>query len=108
MTASPFSQLLADSIATAEPGQGLTDDELYGVFMLWCLLRGELPAASPSLLGRHARGRNPRPVQDRQSHPPGLRTTGPAAADYILASQSSLALFRAVFDVIEVIELIAW
>lgn len=44
MTASPFSQFLADSIATAEPGQGLTDDELYGVYTSWCLLRRKLPA----------------------------------------------------------------
>ena len=45
MTASPYSLFLSHTIAAAEPGRGLTDDELYGVNTSRCLLRRELPAA---------------------------------------------------------------
>ncbi|MCY1199391.1 hypothetical protein D9M72_107930 [compost metagenome] len=91
MTASPYSLFLADSIARGAPGQGLTDDELYGVYTSWCLLRRELPASSSIFWAAMREGGIPRRCRiARQIIRPGLRMTGPAALDYILASQPSL------------------
>lgn len=91
MTASPYSLFLADTIAHAEPGNGLTDDELYGVYTSWCLLRRELPAPQPAFWAAMREGGIPDRCRiARRVIRPGLRMTGPAAADYILASQTSL------------------
>lgn len=57
MTTSPYSLVLADIIAPAEPGKGLTDDEIYGVYTSWCLLRRELPAPSPAFWAAMRAGR---------------------------------------------------
>lgn len=86
MTASPYSLFLADSITSAGPGQGLTGDELYGVYTSWCLLRRELPASPPAFwAAMREEGLPARCRIARRVIRPGL-----AAADYILASQSSL------------------
>ena len=91
MTASPYSLFLADSIAPAEPDQGLTGDELYGVYTSWCLLRRELPASSTAFWAAMREGGMPDRCRiARRAIRPGLRMTGPAAADYILSSQPSL------------------
>ena len=91
MTASTYSLFLADSIAPDEPNHGLTDDELYRVYTSWCLLRRECPTSSPAFWA----AMRERGIPDRRRIAkgvirPGLRMTGPAAADYILASQPSL------------------
>lgn len=91
MTVSTYSLFLADSIARAEPNHGLTDDELYGVYTSWCLLHREFPASSPVFwAAMRERGIPNRRRITKGVIRPGLRMTGPAAVDYILASQPSL------------------
>lgn len=91
MTASPYSLFLSHTIASDQPGRGLTDDELYGVYTSWCLLRRERPASSPAFWAAMREvGIPDRRRSVRGGVRPGLRMRGPAAADYILASQPSL------------------
>lgn len=69
----------------------LTEDQMYGVYLSWCALQAQTPGpceafwAAMSQQGIHERRAN-----DHRSIRPGLRMTGPAALDYILASQPSL------------------
>jgi hypothetical protein len=70
---------------------GLTGDQLYGVYVSWCHLRLQTPQPCDSfwdalwvLLPRGERG-----AHDPACWP-GLRMTGPAAVDYILASRPAL------------------
>ena len=91
MTSSPYPLFLADSITPGEPREGLTDDELYGLYTSWCLLRREPPASSLAFWAAMREGGIPDRCRiARRIIRPGLRMTGPAAADYILASQPSL------------------
>ncbi|MFB8369758.1 hypothetical protein ACFC25_10380 [Pseudarthrobacter sp. NPDC055928] len=91
MIASTYSLFLADSIAPAEPNHGLSDDELYGVYTSWCLLRREFPTASPAFwTAMRERGIPDRCRIAKRVIRPGLRMTGPAAVDYILTSQPSM------------------
>ncbi|MGN8132743.1 hypothetical protein [Arthrobacter sp. RC1.1 241] len=69
----------------------LSEDQFYGVYLSWCALQSQMPGpcesfwAAMSQLGIRERGAN-----DDRCIRPGLRMTGPAALDYILASQPSL------------------
>ncbi|MFC0458669.1 hypothetical protein ACFFGR_19325 [Arthrobacter liuii] len=69
----------------------LTEDQFYGVYLSWCALQAQAPGACASFWaamsqqGIHERGAN-----DHGRLRPGLRMIGPAAVDYILASQPSL------------------
>lgn len=69
----------------------LTEDQLFGVYLSWCTLYGQTAGpcesfwAAMSRLGVHERRGN-----DHRYTRPGFRMTGPAALDYILASQPSL------------------
>lgn len=92
MTLSIYRRFISDCIAVdAGEDHGLTDDELYGVYISWCALHGQEIETCKAFwtamaeLGLHRRRRiNRRYVR------PGLRMTGPAAVDYILASRASL------------------
>ena len=70
----------------------LTEDQLYGLYLSWCSLRAQIPGpcesfwTAMSVLGVHEL----RDGSDHANMRPGLRMTGPAALDYILASQPSL------------------
>ncbi len=76
-----------------DPAQrpGLREDEMYGLYMSWCLMNREQPAgdelfwAAMSNCGLHRRR-----VAAGTSICPGVGMTGPAAVDYILSSQPSL------------------
>ena len=69
----------------------LTEDQVFGVYLSWCALLAQTPGpcdsfwAAMSRLGVHEGRGNGRRYMRR-----GLRMTGPAALDYILASQPSL------------------
>lgn len=71
--------------------QGLTDDEIYGLYLSWCILQRQDPSsckafrAAMSGLGFQERRRI-----GRRYIRPGLRMTGPAALDYILANRPNL------------------
>jgi hypothetical protein len=78
---------------TCVPGKqsGVREDEMYGLYLSWCFLNAETPCSDQSLW---------RAISEQGYHKlhgvagqriwPGLAMMGPAAVDYILASQPSL------------------
>ena len=84
MPANHFEDFLAEAVVPdREPGLGLGRDELYGLYTSWCLLHKaqlQSPDALWHALSEH--GINP----DSNN----LSMTGPAAADYIVASAPPL------------------
>ncbi|MDQ0147965.1 hypothetical protein [Pseudarthrobacter niigatensis] len=84
MPAIHFEQFLAEAVvADREPGLGLRRDELYGLYTSWCLLhQAELQPPAALWDALHNAGINP----DSNN----LSMTGPAAADYIVASAPDL------------------
>lgn len=95
MTALHYRQFLADSTTEAGPDHGLSGDEMYGLYVSWCFLRRKNPKPSSKFwTAMQGLGVQDHGVQDHgRPHRvscPGLRMTGPAAADYILASRPSL------------------
>lgn len=71
--------------------QGLTDDELYGLYLSWCILERQAPSSCKALRAAMLRlGFQERRRSGRRCIRPGLRMTGPAAVDYILANRPSL------------------
>ncbi|MDQ0691200.1 hypothetical protein QF047_002160 [Arthrobacter sp. W4I7] len=87
-----YSRFLSESI-TRVPGKqpGLREDEIYGVYLSWCLLNAEKPGSIKSLLAAmRQEGHTPEHHSGGRNHWPELSVTGPAVVDYILASQPSL------------------
>ncbi len=92
MSTSNYGHFLSDCIAV-DPGedQVLAEDEMYGLYVSWCALRQQ--AAEPSRefwTAMSSLGHTERHRTDNGYVRPGLRMTGPAAVDYILASRPSL------------------
>lgn len=92
MSTSLVPRFLSDCIvADTENSRGLTEDELYGVYVSWCQLNQQ--QADPSdvfwIAMAHRGYRERRRVEGRFVRP-GLAMTGPSAVDYILSSQPSL------------------
>ncbi|MCU1531025.1 MAG: hypothetical protein JWO49_596 [Arthrobacter sp.] len=92
MATSDFARFISDCIAAdAAEDSGLAEDEMYGVYLSWCALHRQTPEpckafwAAMSGLGFCERRRI-----NRRYIRPGLRMTGPAAVDYILARRPSL------------------
>lgn len=87
-----YTRFVQDCLAADTLDDGtLTEDQLFGVYLSWCALLAQAPGpcepfwAAMAQLGLHEpRGNSRRYMR------PGLRMTGPAALDYILASQPSL------------------
>ncbi|MDQ0850460.1 hypothetical protein QFZ65_002398 [Arthrobacter sp. B3I9] len=92
MTATDYARFLTTCVRT-DPNldEGLADDELYGVYISWCFLQRMVPAPSKAFwmamqdLGIRGSGRS-----TQGSIRLGLRMTGPAAVDYILARRPVL------------------
>lgn len=93
MTNLMYTQFLAQCIA-ADPEEdysGLSEDEMYGVFVSWCFLHRREPVTPAVFWAEMAqRGLDRRRLDAGQYFRPGLRMTGPAAVDYILSSQPGL------------------
>jgi hypothetical protein len=92
MTTTDYARFLTTCIS-ADPDldEGLADDELYGVYISWCLLERLRPEPSEAFWTamRDLGIRDPR-RGSRGLIRPGLRMTGPAAVDYILARRPVL------------------
>ena len=70
---------------------GLTEDEMYGLYLSWCHLQGRSPASCRSFwAAMSAHGLQTRRRSNRGYIRPGLRMSGPAALDYILANRPGL------------------
>ena len=71
--------------------QGLTDDEIYGLYLSWCILHRQVPSSCKAFwTAMFSLGFQERRRSGRHFIRPGLRMTGPAAVDYILANRPSL------------------
>jgi hypothetical protein len=76
-------------IARNQDADGLTQEELYGLYLSWCSLRGSTPAPGRTFrAGLRAEDIHP---EHRSGLCPGLAMTGPAACDYILHRELPLA-----------------
>ena len=84
MPATHFKDFLAEAVVPdREPGLGLGRDELYGLYTSWCLLhKAHLQPPEALWAALQAQGIDP----DSND----LSMTGPAAADYIVASAPDL------------------
>jgi hypothetical protein len=84
MTVSQFRRFLAEA-TTRDPDNtcALGEDQLYGLYISWCLLENRTPATEAEFRAA---------MREHHIHLParGLRGTGPAAKDYILASYPDL------------------
>lgn len=87
-----YTRFIQDCIASDDAeDHGLTDDEMYGLFLSWCHLQGQPPTpCKPFWKAMSAHGLRTRRRINRRYVRPGLRMTGPAALDYILANRPSL------------------
>jgi hypothetical protein len=90
MSVSNYSRFLSECIIPA-PGRqpGLLEDEVYGVYVSWCLLNSQQPGPENALSAAMEQQGHAKQGAVRGRYA-GLAVTGPAAVDYILASQPSL------------------
>ncbi|MBB6402871.1 hypothetical protein [Arthrobacter sp. AZCC_0090] len=84
MALSHFERFLAEA-TTPDPDAThiLGQDQLYGLYLSWCLLGNSAPASESEFRAALKEHRIRVPA-------PGLRGTGPAATDYILATYPAL------------------
>ncbi|MDQ0867847.1 hypothetical protein QFZ70_000320 [Arthrobacter sp. V1I9] len=92
METSEYTRFIKDCIAADTAKEtGLTEDQLYGVYLSWCGLHRQPPTTCESFSTEMANlGLSARRQDNHRTIWPGLRMTGPAALDYILTSQPSL------------------
>jgi hypothetical protein len=84
MPANHFEDFLAEAVVPAkEPGLGLGRDELYGLYTSWCLIH-KVRLQPPEELWAALKLKGIDPDSNN------LSMTGPAAADYIIASAPDL------------------
>lgn len=87
-----YNRFIKDCIAV-DPADdhGLTEDEMYGVYLSWCALHRRTPKPCKSFWTAMSELGLPEQYENNHRHTrPGLRMTGPAALDYILTSRPSL------------------
>lgn len=84
MAVSHFDRFLSEATAPDQDGGlSLRKDQLYGLYTSWCLLNQSAPAAGADFWSAMKAHR----IRSSNS---GLRMTGPAAADYIMATYPAL------------------
>ena len=89
MLKSPLNEFVNDCIARNQDADGLSQEELYGLYLSWCSLRGTRPAPARTFrAGLRAADIAP---DHRGGLCTGLAMTGPAACDYILHRELPLA-----------------
>ncbi|HSN35497.1 MAG TPA: hypothetical protein VLT34_04045 [Arthrobacter sp.] len=82
MAKTPLEDFLNECVARDPDGDGLSVEELYGLYLSWCGLVGSTPVRSKGFRAG-LRTANIRPA-GRGSPCPGLKMTGPAACDYLV------------------------
>jgi hypothetical protein len=93
MTKTRLEDFLNACVAPDPDGNGLSMDELYGVYLSWCGLEGAAPAGGGAF-SAGLRAANVRPAY-RGGRCPGLRMTGPAACDYLVRREFPLDALEA-------------
>jgi hypothetical protein len=84
MAVSHIDRFLNEATAPDQDGGfSLRKDQLYGLYTSWCMLNRSIPAAGAEFW-QEMKARRIRSSDSR------LRMTGPAAADYILATYPAL------------------
>lgn len=78
MTVSHFDRFLIEATTPdLDPTHRLSEDQLYGLYVSWCRLNHRLPASDADFRAA---------TRQHHGHVSRRRMTGPAAADYILAT----------------------
>ena len=89
MTKTPLEDFLTGCVAADPDGEGLSVEELYGLYLSWCGLEGVAPVCDKEFSAglRAAKVR----TEHRGRRCPGLRMTGPAACDSLIHRELPLA-----------------
>jgi hypothetical protein len=82
MLKSPLDDFVHDCIARNQDADGLTQEELYGLYLSWCSLQGSTPTPARTFRAG-LRAVNIQPHR-HSGLCRGLTMTGPAACDYIV------------------------
>jgi hypothetical protein len=90
MTMTRLDEFLNECITRDPNSEGLSLDELYGLYISWCGLRGSSPVPDRAFRAG-LRAANIGPGR-RAGLCPGLTMAGPAACDYIVHREFPLAL----------------
>ena len=89
MTKTPLDDFLTECVAADPGGDGLSVEELYGLYLSWCGLEVVAPLGGRAFRAG-LRAANVR-VEHRGRQCPDLRMTGPAACDYLIHRELPLA-----------------
>jgi hypothetical protein len=89
MTKTPLENFLNECVAADPGGDGLSVEELYGLYLSWCGLEGVAPVGGRAFRAG-LRAANV-PIEHRGRRCPDLRMTGPAACDYLIHRELPLA-----------------
>lgn len=93
MTKTPLEGFLNECVAEDFGGDGLSVEELYGLYLSWCGLEGVAPVGGRAFRAG-LRAANVR-IEHRGRRCPDLRMTGPAACDYLIHRELPLAELEA-------------
>lgn len=93
MTKTPLEDFLTECVTADPDGDGLSVEELYGLYLSWCGLEDVAPVGGREFSAglRAAKVR----TEHRGRRCPGLRMTGPAACDYLIHRELPLAVMEA-------------
>lgn len=89
MTKTPLEDFLTECVAADPVGDGLSVEELYGLYLSWCGIEGVAPVGGRAFRAG-LRAANV-PIEHRGRRCPDLRMTGPAACDYLIHRELPLA-----------------
>lgn len=82
MAVSHFQRFLSEATTPdPDPTRRLSEDQLYGLYISWCQANHCPPASDSDFRAA---------IRQHHVRLPSLRITGPAAADYILATYRAL------------------
>ena len=93
MTKKPLEDFLNECVAPDPDGDGLSMEELYGLYLSWCGLEGLTPVRTRAFrAGLRAANIG---AEHHGSRCPGLRMAGPAACDYLVHRELPLVVLDA-------------
>ena len=93
MTKTLLEDFLNECVAPDPDGDGLSMEELYGLYLSWCGLGGLAPVRARAFrAGLRAAGVL---TENHGSRCPGLRMAGPAACDYLVHRELPLVVLDA-------------